>query len=103
MTAEQRMDRLERIARLFVTAGLRVSRTMRELDEKIGILVDAQIANEERFAALANSQQQTNQKLTEVRIASEERFAALAESQRQSEQKLAALIDIVSKQTNGKH
>lgn len=128
MTAEQRMDRLERIARLFVTAGLRVRRNMRELDEKIGILVDAQIANEERFAALARSQEQTNQKfvdlriaseerfgalaashqetnqkLTEVRIASEERFAALAESQRQSEQKLAALIDIISKQTNGKH
>jgi len=76
---------------------------MRELDEKIGILVDAQIANEGRFAALASSQQQTNQKLVDLRIANEERFAALAESQNQSEQKLAALIDIVSQQANGKH
>jgi hypothetical protein len=103
MRAEQRLDRLERIAKLFVAAGLRMRRNMRELDEKIGILVDAQIANEDRFAALASSQQQTNQKLVDLRIANEERFAALAESQNQSEQKLAALIDIVSQQTNGKH
>lgn len=115
------MDRLERIARLFVTAGLRMRRDMRRLDEKIGILVDAQIANEDRFAALARSQQQSDQKFADLRIANEERFAALAnsqeetnqkvadrfaalaESQAQSEEKLAALIDIVRRQTNGNH
>jgi hypothetical protein len=77
MTAEQRLDRLERIAKLFVTAGLRMRRDMRRLDEKIGILVDAQIANEDRFAVLASSQQQTDQKVAELRIANEERFAEL--------------------------
>jgi hypothetical protein len=48
MTAEQRLDRLERIAKLFVTAGLRARRNMREMDEKIKILIDAQIQNEGR-------------------------------------------------------
>jgi len=48
MTSEQRLDRIERIAKLFVTAGLRARRNMRELDEKIGILVNLQIQNEER-------------------------------------------------------
>lgn len=63
MTPEDRLDRLERIAKLFVTAGLRARRNMRDLDEKISILIDAQIANEERFATLAESQQHTDQKL----------------------------------------
>lgn len=63
MTPEARLDRLERIAKLFVTAGLRARGNMRDLDEKISILVDAQIANEERFATLAESQRHTDQKL----------------------------------------
>ncbi|HYT50040.1 MAG TPA: hypothetical protein VEL78_06590 [Pyrinomonadaceae bacterium] len=76
MTPEQRLDRLERIAKLFVTAGLRARRNMRQLDEKVGILVDAQIANEERFAVLADSQRHTDQRLD-------------------------ALIDIIRRQSNG--
>ena len=101
MTSEQRLDRLERIAKLFVAAGIRARRDMRRLDEKIGILVDARIANEERFAALADSQTRTDRKLNAVQIANEERFAALADSQRHSDEKLAALIEIVSRQKNG--
>ena len=53
MTPEQKLDRLERIVKLFVKAGLRARREMRDLDQKISIIVDAQIANEERFARLA--------------------------------------------------
>ncbi len=36
---------------------------MRRLDDKVGILVDAQIANEERFAILADSLKHTDEKL----------------------------------------
>ena len=50
LTSEQRLDRLERIAKLFVAAGLRARRNMRDMDEKMNILIDAQIRNEERFA-----------------------------------------------------
>ena len=63
MTPEARLDRLERIAKLFVTAGSRARRNMKGLDDRIGILIDAQIANEERFASLAESIKHTDQKL----------------------------------------
>ena len=63
MTPEQKLDRLERIVKLFVKAGLRARREMRDLDQKISIIVDAQIANEERFARLAESQTHTDKRL----------------------------------------
>lgn len=84
MTPEQRLDRLERIARLIVKAGLRERRRMREMDDKIGILVDMQIKNEERFALLAEAQTE------------------LAESQSHTDRRLDALIDIIREGRNGK-
>jgi hypothetical protein len=63
MTPEQKLDRLESIVKLFVKAGLRARREMRDLDQKISIIVDAQIANEERFAKLADSQAHTDKRL----------------------------------------
>jgi len=83
MTHEQRLDRLERIARLMVRAGLRARREMRQQDDKITIMIDAQIKNEDRFA-----------KLTQV---NESRFAELAESQKQHDEKIAIIIDAQAK------
>lgn len=60
---EERLDRLERIARLLVRAGLRARREMRQQDDKITIMMDAQIKNEERFAALAESQKHADRRL----------------------------------------
>ena len=60
---EERLDRLERIAKLLVRAGLRARREMRQQDDKITIMMDAQIKNEERFAELAESQKNTNRRL----------------------------------------
>ena len=77
MTHEERLDRLERIARLMVRAGLRARRQMRQQDDKITIMIDAQIKNEERFAELA-------------------------ESQKHTDRRLEALIDIVQEGRNGK-
>lgn len=74
---EERLDRLERIAKLLVRAGLRARREMRSQDDKITIMIDAQIKNEERFAALAESQKHTDRRLD-------------------------ALIDIVKEGRNGK-
>jgi hypothetical protein len=84
MTPEQRFDRLERIVKLMIKAGLRARRQTREQDQKIGIIIDAQIRNEERFAR------------------NEERFAKLTESQTHTDQRLDALIDIIRRQRNGK-
>ena len=56
MTSEQRLDRLERIAKLVVRAGVHARRREREQDDKINIIIDAQVKNEERFAKLAEAQ-----------------------------------------------
>ena len=82
--AEERLDRLERIARLLVRAGLRARREMRQQDDKITIMIDAQIKNEERFAKLAQAQTE------------------LAASQTHTDRRLDALIDIVREGRNGK-
>jgi hypothetical protein len=81
---EERLDRLERIARLLVRAGLRARRELRQQDDKITIMMDAQIKNEERFAKLAQAQTE------------------LAESQTQTDRRLSALMDIVREGRNGK-
>jgi hypothetical protein len=84
MTIEERVDRLERIARLLVRAGLRARREMRQQDDKITIMIDAQIKNEERFADLARAQTE------------------LAQSQINTDRRLDALMDIVKAGRNGK-
>jgi hypothetical protein len=95
MTPEQRLDRLERIAKLLARAGLRareaVRESVREQNSKINMLIDAQIGNEERFAKLAQSQDQLAQS-----------HAQLAESQLHSDHRLDALIDIIREGRNGK-
>ena len=83
MTPEQRLDRLERIAKLFARAGLRARRKERRQDEKIIVMIDAQIANEERFAKLAEAQ------------------VRMADSQAHSDRRLDALIDIVREWRSG--
>jgi pyruvate-formate lyase len=82
--SEERLDRLERIAKLLVRAGLRARREMRQQDDKITIMIDAQIKNEERFAELARVQTE------------------LVESQKHTDRRLGALIDIVKENRNGK-
>jgi pyruvate-formate lyase len=82
--AEERIDRLERIARLLVRAGLRARRELRQQDDKITIMIDAQIKNEERFAKLAQAQTE------------------LAESQTNTDRRLDALIAILKEGRNGK-
>ena len=84
MTPEQRFDRLERIVKLMIKAGLRARVQSRDQNEKITIIIDAQMRNEERFAR------------------NEERFARLAESQAHTDRRLDALIDIVRNGRNGK-
>lgn len=87
LTSEQRLDRLERIAKLFVAAGLRARRNLRDMDEKMNILIDAQIRNEERFA------------MSDERFRrSDERFARF---EIRTAQTLKALMEIVKKIRNG--
>ena len=74
MTTEQRLDRLERVATLFVTAGLRARANAREQDQKIKILMDAQARNEKLFANLARSLD----KLEQAQIRRDQRLDGLS-------------------------
>ena len=94
MTHEQRLDRLERIARLMVRAGLRARREMRQQDDKITIMIDAQIKNEDRFGDLAQSRNQQGDKITmmiDAQIKNEDRFAELGEFQKNTDRLFAEL------------
>lgn len=52
MNPEARLERLERIAKLFAKAGLRYRRDLNRLDENINVLVDTQIGNEDRLSII---------------------------------------------------
>jgi hypothetical protein len=100
MTPEQRLDRLERIAKLLANAGVRARRDLRRdlwnHDHKINYLANLQIENEERFAKLAES----HAKLAESQAHLDESHARLAESQANTNQRLDELIDIIK---DGRH
>ncbi len=63
MTPEQRFDRLERIVKLMIKAGLCARKQSREQDEKIAMIINLQIQNEERFARLTAAQEHTDHRL----------------------------------------
>jgi len=98
MTTEQRLERIERIAKLFVRAGLRERRNRQYLDEKINIIVNYQIQNEERFAKneerFAENEDRFG-KLTET-------VSQLAEAQAGTDRRLNSLIELIERDRNGK-
>ena len=97
MNSDERIARLERVSKLFARAGRHERRRIRTVEEKvmtaeekIDIIIDFQIANEERFAR------------NEERFArNEERFAELAEAQAQTEKRLNAFIEAIERDRNG--
>jgi hypothetical protein len=76
MTPEQRLDRLERIVKLMVRAGMR---ERRETREKINALIDAQLRTEAAMERMAQAQ------------------ANLAQAQTNTDEKLDAFISTVEK------
>jgi hypothetical protein len=107
MTPEQRLDRLERIAKLFAKAGLRARKQFRQQYE---ILMDAQmrnearfVQNEERFQRHEERFQRDEERLTKLSEKTDRRFSELAESQARTDRSLNELIKIVTKGQNGNH
>ena len=120
MTAEERLDRLERIAKLFARAGLRERRSRKSLEEKLDIIVTYQIDNEERFQRNEERFQRNEERFqrneerfqrNEERFQrNEERFeklaetvAQLAEAQTRTEKRLDSLIEAIQRDRNGSH
>src|SRR5215212_9807726 len=92
MTEEQRLDRLERIVKLMIKAGLRARQQTREQareqNEKINILIDSQMKNEVRLAALSEK--------------TDERFAAVATAQESTDRQLNSLMATVERIITGR-
>jgi hypothetical protein len=63
VTSEARLNRLERIGRLLVRAGMRERTLVREHEDKINILFNAQIKTEESLVTLAEAQTHTDHRL----------------------------------------
>jgi hypothetical protein len=91
VTSEQRLDRLERIAMLMVRAGARVRG---EQNERINIIIEAQIRNEDRFATLAEDLARSHNELSHS-------LNELAKAQTRTENRLDSLIEIITKDRNG--
>ena len=66
MTSDQRLDRIERILILYFNAGRRQRKRVREDDEKINILINAQIKNEDGFRQLKERLDQTDRQMQET-------------------------------------
>ena len=108
MTHEQRLDRLERIAKLIVRAGVRYRRDMHQLGDKLNILVDTQIKNDERFkqdeAAFQSRSAEYEKRFNrnEARFnRDEEKLAKLSQKTDEKFAELAELIRILTRGRNG--
>ena len=62
MTTDQRLDRIERILNLYFNSDRRERRRVRETDEKINILINAQIENENGFRELREQLREQSKK-----------------------------------------
>lgn len=102
MTPEARLNRLERIAKLIVRAGVRYRRDLRELGDKLNIIISAQIQSQERFARneeifeSRSARYEKRFRRTEARLAklaekTDRKFAELAQSQAQTDSMIKEL------------
>jgi hypothetical protein len=87
MTPDERLDRLERIMKLIVRAGLRERRDTRD---KINALIDSHIKLVDSHSKLADAQTR-----------SESALERLAQAQAHTDKRLDALIDIVKGEHEG--
>src|SRR5512132_4110390 len=104
MTNDERLDRIERLAKLFARAGVRERRARRELRENINMVINLQIENEDRWARnedrWARNEDQwarTDERIREMALSVRE----LAVAQTQTDQRLDRLIDTIQKDRNG--
>ena len=101
MTPEARLDRLERIAKLFVRAGVRYRRDLRELGDKLNIMVNIQMRNDERFARTAERFVRTEERLANLSEKTDQRFVQLANAQALTDRKFIDLMEVLRRERNG--
>jgi len=67
MTIDQQLDRAERCLRLMLKSDRKERNRMRELDEKISILIAAQIRNAERWHEFGQTDPKSKERLSELK------------------------------------
>ena len=108
MTDEQRLDRLERIVKLMIKAGLRARKTAREQDEKINILISMHLKNEEQYARnFANHEERIRKneeafaaltaRTEELTATTKEAFAAMTAAEARTEERLNSFMEAVER------
>jgi len=100
MTTDQRLDRIERILILYFNSGRRERKRVREVDDKISILINAQIKNEDGFRELREQSKETNREMREMFREirdlfwkTDERINRLDDAQKRTDRKLNELSD----------
>ena len=100
MNNDRRFDRMERLLRLLIRAGKRGRTRLNDLDEKIGMLIDAQIKTEdhlhsmnEQSIAMRDEHYERSREVFELFRLTDEKIARLTEAQVVSDSKLSALIE----------
>jgi len=100
MNNERRFDRMERLLRLLIRAGKRGRTRLNDLDERIGMLIDAQIKTEdqmhsmnEQSIAMRDEHDKRSREVFELFRLTDEKIARLTEAQVVSDSKLSALIE----------
>src|ERR1044071_4189726 len=110
-TPNYRLNRLERLAKLFAGAGRKYRRDLHALEDKVNIVLDFQIQNEARFAQNEKRFAQNEERFARSEkmvaaqaIRTDQRFAELARFQSITERRLAELMHSLrhGKQQNGK-
>jgi len=99
--SEPRLDRLERLAKLFVRAGIRYRRDLRELGGKLKNMDEMQNKNDEWFARNEKISARHEERLVALSEKTDQRFMQLADSLARTNGNLAELIKIVRKGPNG--
>jgi hypothetical protein len=94
MNSEDRIARHERLTKLFARAGRRARRRIGSIEEKIDIIIDFQIATEERFARNEELRAKNEERFEELFAKNEERFA-------KNEERFQALIEAIKRDRNG--
>jgi hypothetical protein len=106
MTPDQRLDRLERVAKLFVAAGLRAREQSREQNYKINVSMHDQ--NKEQWRVESHELNEKINILTHSQMDTDEQIKALAasqsdltKSQKLTDEALRAFINSIRKGGNG--
>jgi hypothetical protein len=94
MTPEGRVERLERIAKLFARAGRRARGDLRSQDEKINILIDLHMKNEELFARNEERFRENEERFAKNEEQFEERFAKSEERFARQDEKIQAILEL---------